>query len=636
MDNVLNRPLFRHREARDRLNESVGVQRFNVGGGVFANPSGAIDRPIAQGMPIVPLQPIRPAGLPSALAVATGQENPELYGRAASGMVKSAETNLAVRRRRFEQDRTEENYQAILEAEQDLEEAITQAQALGETSAQIAQPEPLPPALRDLPPGPFVGRNENMGEGPEATMSRMTPEELDIFNERYARAAERAAPEVLAPSGVGGARPEGPAAGLPAAATGVQPAVPAERSTMEADARDRGPLITNPLEVAAGLNAEDPAARERTLADFMKEFTDAAPKYEGADKNLMLAQIGFAIAAGESPNAMQNIANGLLAGSDMMLKDKAAKSEFDRQLRLSAMQYGLEGVGKQRTRAEAPLTFVALEDTTYKGRKVKAGDEVYIPYGDIEKNGGVVPSGFGDSSTVTAINERAKAITETLEKARQENLLDDTFAESQREKFSRAASTAISAERGLGYMEAAILKVAEEGNITGLAGTKDDLVAKVAAAAGLDDVNAQFNSREEVQGLVRKAFQNLIPAALSGVQTANSISNRDIEILADAYVNSMLKDGVFSMATITEDKLLNSMKGAVDLLESERQQSMVDMRTIEGTIVGRTLRSGAEATSLIEPYRDLLPGRGGASQPRRLGSLVYGEDGVYEIMKPGA
>jgi hypothetical protein len=636
MDNVLNRPLFRHREARDRLNESVGVQRFNVGGGVFANPSGAIDRPTAQGMPIIPLQLIRPAGLPSALAVATGQENPELYGRAASGMVKSAETNLAVRRRRFEQDRTEENYQAILEAEQDLEEAITQAQALGETSEQIAQPEPLPPALRDLPPGPFVGRDESMGEGPEAAVSRMTPEELDIFNERYARAADRAAPEVLAPSGVGGARPEGRAAGLPAAGTGVQPAAPAGPSTMEADARGRGPLITNPLEVAAGLNAEDPAARERTLSDFMKEFTDAAPKYEGADKNLMLAQIGFAIAAGESPNAMQNIANGLLAGSDMMLKDKAAKSEFDRQLRLSAMQYGLEGVGKQRTRAEAPLTFVALEDTTYKGRKVRAGDEVYIPYGEIEKNGGVVPSGFGDSSTVTAINERAKAITDTLEKARQENLLDDTFAESQREKFSRAASTAISAERGLGYMEAAILKVAEEGNITGLAGTKDDLVAKVAAAAGLDDVNAQFNSREEVQGLVRKAFQNLIPAALSGVQTANSISNRDIEILADAYVNSMLKDGVFSMATITEDKLLNSMKGAVDLLESERQQSMVDMRTIEGTIVGRTLRSGAEATSLIEPYRDLLPGRGGASQPRRLGSLVYGEDGVYEIMKPGA
>jgi hypothetical protein len=78
------------------------------------------------------------------------------------------------------------------------------------------------------------------------------------------------------------------------------------------------------------------------------------------------------------------------------------------------------------------------------------------------------------------------------------------------------------------------------------------------------------------------------------------------------------------------------MKGAVDLLESERQQSLVDMRTIEGTIVGRTLRSGAEATSLIEPYRDLLPGQGNAAQPRRLGSLVYGEDGVYEIMKPGA
>lgn len=630
MDNVLNRPLFRHREARNRLNDIAGVQRFAPGGFVTADPSGAITRQYSQ-------RPVRPVGLATLPSASAGENLSNLRGfQLANAELAATEEEVQRLQQAFEDEPTGENLELYKEGLAALEQQRQMTEGV--------RSKFIPGSLGVIEPD----RDVLAVEGPEAMVSQMSPEQLDIFN-NLSRAAETVAPAptpALGPSGMeADARKIGPApSGMEAEARGSRPPVAGQKpvstpalgpSTMEADARGRGPLATSPADVAAGLNAEDPAVRERTLADFMQEFTAAAPEYEGTNKNLMLAQIGFAIAAGESPNAMQNIANGLLAGSEAMIKDKAAKAEFDRQLKLSAMQYGLQETGKQRARAEQALSFVALEDTVYKGRKVKAGTPVYIPYGEIEKNGGVVPSGFGDSSTVTAINERAKAVVEALEEARKENLLDDTFAESQREKFSRAASTAISAERGLGYMESAILKVAEDGNITGLEGTADNFVAKVAAAAGLSDVNAQFNNREEVQGLVKKAFQNLIPAALSGVQTANSISNRDIEILADAYVNSMLEDGIFSMATITEDKLLNSMKGAVDLLESERQQSLVDMRTIEGTLVDRTLRSGAGGTSLIEPYRELLPGQGAISQPRRLGSLVYGEDGIYEIVRPG-
>jgi len=641
MDNVLNRPLFRHREARDRLNDIAGVQRFNVGGyvaagsgnpdlsggsrapkNVYADPSGAL-------MPQYRRAPIRPEGLPSLPQAETVLEDYFQFGGLKEA-VAQAQQKLDRAQFYYEQNPSGETIQSVADAKAELDSLLQEQSQFNE--------EYLPPVVPQE-----GGRDVLAVEGPESLISQLPfadqQKTLDIFNSMERAAVEAAPPKpapVVSPIPGGASQDLSTDMGFEARRGRVAPAAPADRrSTMEADARDRGPLVTSPADVAAGLNAEDPAVRERTLADFMQEFTAAAPEYEGTNKNLMLAQIGFAIAAGESPDAMQNIANGLLAGSEAMIKDKAAKAEFDRQLKLSAMQYGLQETGKQRARAEQALSFVALEDTVYKGRKVKAGTPVYIPYGEIEKNGGVVPSGFGDSSTVTAINERAKAVVEALEEARKENLLDDTFAESQREKFSRAASTAISAERGLGYMESAILKVAEDGNITGLEGTADNFVAKVAAAAGLSDVNAQFNNREEVQGLVKKAFQNLIPAALSGVQTANSISNRDIEILADAYVNSMLEDGVFSMATITEDKLLNSMKGAVDLLESERQQSLVDMRTIEGTLVDRTLRSGAEGTSLIEPYRELLPGQGAISQPRRLGSLVYGEDGIYEIVRPG-
>ena len=57
------------------------------------------------------------------------------------------------------------------------------------------------------------------------------------------------------------------------------------------------------------------------LKQLMNEFTSNAPEYEGMDKGLAIAKIGFAMAAGEKSNALTNIANALSQGADMFLKD---------------------------------------------------------------------------------------------------------------------------------------------------------------------------------------------------------------------------------------------------------------------------------------------------------------------------
>lgn len=634
MDNVMNRPMFRRRDARDRLNDMAGVQNtvqgYQIGGGIVADPTGAIQRPFQQ-------PTVRPAGLPS-LATSMGTKldvapftrtEGATLGLNAPGLERATSADLP----RLEDFRNSivRQIDAAVKGEdgQAIQLLQDQLSAIDDTISRVGQV-----------PGPVSTRDAFALEGPEAVVSQMAPEQLaklDIFSKEgpLDRAADNVAPGAppvpapVRPGQTGFIRPE------VSAPTGLPAAEPAGPSGMEAETRGRGPLITNPMEVAAGLNNPDPAAREKTAADFMAEFTANAPKYEGMDKNLMHAMIGFSIAAGDSPNAMQNIANGLQSGAQMFLQDKAAKAEFDRQLQLSAMQYGLQESTKERDRARQPLTFVALQDTTYKGKPVKAGDQVYIPYGEIEKNGGVVPSGFGDTSMVTAISDRQKGMLKAIERARQENLIDDSFAEGQRDKFSGAARNAMAAQRGIDYMESAILKVAEDGSITGLKGAADSFIGKVAAAAGVDDISEQYNDRAQVVSLVQKAFQNLIPAALSGVQTANSISNRDIELLANAYVDSMLENGVFSMSTITEEKLLNSMKSALDLLQNGRQTSLTDMSAIEKTLMDRTLRSGAAATSVIEPYRQLIPGQSEVSVPSQLGTLYRAEDGIYDIMQPG-
>ncbi len=382
MDNVLNRPLFRHREARNRLNDIAGVQRFAPGGEVIqrfvpGDPvsfdlTGAIRRPVRSEVSSVGPRPsVRPSGLepmsratfssdilglPSlteafqtGIPMSPGMIFDNLVVRAGStindpGTVMQAlnekltDPNLRPNERRaLENQRDALNF--AIEAGYGATDAVTDAlsvlQSVGSGVMEYgvapvvsaASPE-LGEMIYDQIPM-FDATAEELARMGQAVPSNLRPS--DIPKKVAFEAAGRGTPP--SPESVGlpqrrtglgtpGDR-QGPmaysspeeVAAVAAAATGP--------STMEADARGRGPKIADPAAVAAGLNAEDPAVRERTVADFMKEYSDAAPKYEGMDKNLLLAQIGFAIAAGESPNAMQNIANGLLAGSDAMLKDKA-------------------------------------------------------------------------------------------------------------------------------------------------------------------------------------------------------------------------------------------------------------------------------------------------------------------------
>ena len=635
MDNVLNRPLFRHREARDRLNESVGVQRFRPGGEVIpgagnpdfgggsrapvnmtADPSGAIIRQYRQ-------RSVRPEGLPS---LVSADQNVSQYFEAGrlNDAVAAAEEKLRRAQFYFDNDPGGENVDLYRAASEELEALKKQQEAFLETAVPTVTYEPELPGVLAV-------------EGPERLMSQLPfadqQKALDIFR-NLDRAAVSAGPEVEASGATA------PKAAIPGAAStdpstdmGFEARRGRAAPVVPSAPADSGPTITDPAAVAAGLNAEDPAVREKTVTDFMQEYAAAAPKYEGMDKNLMLAQIGFAIAAGESPNAMQNIANGLLAGSDVLIKDKAAKAEFDRQVQLNAMQYGFETTKAERERGRQPLSFVALEDTVYKGKPVKKGQPVMIPYSEIERNGGMVPAGFGDSTMVTALAEKQAAILDILEEARKEKILDDSTVDTRRKDFSLAASKALSAQRGIEYMEAALITIGE-GGVVGLKGSANQVIKDGLALFGLSQAD-QFDSREEALSLVSKGFQNVIPVAFSGTQTGNSISNFDVEQLAKAYVDAMFKDGVFSLANVTEEKLMNSLKGALELLESGRQSALTDMTAIEQSLVGRTLASGLSGTSILDPYREMIPQEEDIKVPSVLGSLYRSDDGIYRLRVPG-
>ena len=78
-------------------------------------------------------------------------------------------------------------------------------------------------------------------------------------------------------------------------------------------------------QVQAIINEGTPQEVEKSLEQLMSEFTSAAPEREGMDKGLAIAKIGFAMAAGQSPDAISNIATALSQGADMFIKDKKEK-----------------------------------------------------------------------------------------------------------------------------------------------------------------------------------------------------------------------------------------------------------------------------------------------------------------------
>ena len=144
-----------------------------------------------------------------------------------------------------------------------------------------------------------------------------------------------------------------------------------------------------------------------------------------------MAMIGFAIAAGESPNALQNIANGLLAGTKMMKEDRAtqqkredaiktmaverafkeedAATKFARDLQLANIRATRSGVGTQEPFVDAVrvLAQKGLDAGLYKTMEeaLAAADTALRPYYTGGASGGLTDqlTGGTDDEMVTVI-----------------------------------------------------------------------------------------------------------------------------------------------------------------------------------------------------------------------------------------
>ena len=373
------------------------------------------------------------------------------------------------------------------------------------------------------------------------------------------------------------------------------------------------------------------------IKSLMEEFTSQAPEYEGMNKGMAIAKIGFAMAAGQSPNALTNIANALSMGADMFLKDKADKDAFNRQIKLSALQYGLGEISK--IRAEQRLEeregrglkefVVGKGGTTYNGKEYSENESVFVTLSDIQQ--GKIPKNVMTNATIDALLKQKSAYNEALEKKQ----LEIKPYNEALEKYSSAVDIAIQSEVGVALLEGAMITVAE-GKVTGLAPALKSLGNKAANFIGID-LGKEYKNREEVISAMQASLQDLIPVTLGESQSANSISNRDVEFLITAFFGpNALNGGVLSFVTQDPKIMKDRLERAAEKMRVEQRKAFSTMNTVQNTL-SPFFQPGTTTSALIglsESQKRLTEaGLADFSPTKTTFGFVVGDDGVFRKVR---
>tara|TARA_R100000655_G_scaffold33235_1_gene65521 strand:+ start:528 stop:2603 length:2076 start_codon:yes stop_codon:yes gene_type:complete len=348
----------------------------------------------------------------------------------------------------------------------------------------------------------------------------------------------------------------------------------------EANLSDINNQVKNTVNTGVGVNG--------SMEQLMNEFTSNIKEYEGLDRGLAIAKIGFAMAAGESPNAITNIAKALEQGADMFIKDKAERDAFNRQVNLAAVQYGLGEMSKQRAEGRAiarerrkyeMMTFGA-NGGTYRGRKYGAYEDVPVMVGDIQDNN--MPTGLVSTSMVKALGTKGKGFDALTRELVKQKVLSEDGARKDQGEYAGYVTKAITAERGQAVINKILLKVNEDGGITGVGAAVEDVYTKFKNTFGIEGVGKNISKIDEARTYMRQLLQDIVPVSLADVQSANSISNRDIDLLITAFFgDGALEPGSFQFVTQSTESITRRLQGAGARMAQSQTQAFSQMKSME-------------------------------------------------------
>ena len=351
---------------------------------------------------------------------------------------------------------------------------------------------------------------------------------------------------------------------------------------------------------------------------YIDEFMSRMPKYEGKtrfEKSMDLMKFGMAIAAGQDPNAIANISKGFLAMGDTFTEDAKERRKYKKEVGLAAAKYGLDQINKDRDLDKADkrdlLWFV--DPVTNESKWVSKKDLINDTEGTLTK-GLVTEAAYKELSAIVAAQNKTTTAFDKI--ALEAAILKPDERKDYQKRYKDAAHGIISANTGIGYFTDALADMAKaqaKGTpVTGATGAGRALIQKFYDLANMK--SGQAVTQKQFVDKLRRGFQKIIPETLGDAQSANSISNRDVEILAKAILGASVldDDGFLKFAFVNPEILYNKLQSAVDTFHTKRNEHYNELNQVDLDLADRYL-AGATATgepglrvgakSIVSEYR---------------------------------
>ena len=333
------------------------------------------------------------------------------------------------------------------------------------------------------------------------------------------------------------------------------------------------------------------------MKQTIDEFMSNVEEYKGMDRGLAIAKIGFAMAAGQSPNAITNIAKALSDGADMFIKDEAQRDAWNRQVNLAAVKYGMGEVSKARTQARADArdfaNFVVGKGgyTDLNGVFHKEGKTVSLSMTERLKNAGQMQN----LESLTAMKEQSEVYTAQMEEkiaelellttlkggpkvfekgveVSQMNTMKNDYVD-----YVSQAEDATRAEYLFKYVRS-LVNTPETGKFTrGIIGFGGEKGSQILTLFGIDSKKT-WTTKKKAENAVLAAMGDMTSVVLGKTQSANSISDRDVLFqIVRPYMGNLIEqdgDGNFKLNLTAKDVVLDQIDMAISKLTEAKIQSL--------------------------------------------------------------
>jgi len=476
------------------------------------------------------------------------------------------------------------------------------------------------------------------GEGFEYTEE---PEKTTLAEKAQAAAAAKT--EAAAVATKPGVEDQGALGDLSAGLPGNQVAGPIDKEGAEAYAADT---------IAKTFGKKmTPKEATRDLKFYVNEFKENLPEYEGMseqEKGFLLMDAGLRVMAGQSPNAITNIANGLKGIGAEFAKDKKEKRKWDRQVELSAAKYGLEAMNKQRALLDQDKRQLYMFYDQSKATKDNPFGEIeYVSRQDLMAAGNKLPSKYKSEkfvlAQITASNNLKAKLAKLADDARKENKIGYKEAKDINTQLENADRGFRSSEVGINLLGGVVKQLAANPkDILGASGIGKDIFRQAMNLIGVK-TDRKYANKEAATKDIRRAFQLLIPLTLGSAQSANSISNRDVQFLADAYIASgfLKEDGTLSLdiATASAPVLVKQLQGAMEKFKESQAEAL----TIYDRNIHRIQRATPgghgpgyfkPALTALQPQAERFRSISQGGKPTTSKPYIYKMDPKTKIMRP--